>query len=234
MSNVVLKEWAKEWVEFKRAYVKESTYANYLILMNNQILPQLGDLSISEINTRQVQRAVTYWMENGRLDGKGGLSQKTVRDMVTILRMCLYDYSKINNYNITAFEVGYPVNKKICKRNILSKEQQDHLLKMIKRNLGYETLGYALSLYTGIRIGELCALLWEDIDLQKRAIVVSKTLQRIYTKKLGKEAGKTKVIITTPKSEKAVREIPISDALYALLYKMYCSDKKAYLLTVTS
>ena len=78
MSDVVLREWVEEWIEFKRAFVKESTYANYLVLFNNQIVPQLGNLTMSEITTRQVQRAVTYWMNTGRLDGKGGLSQKTV------------------------------------------------------------------------------------------------------------------------------------------------------------
>lgn len=233
MSDVVLREWVEEWIEFKRAFVKESTYANYLVLLNNQIVPQLGNLTMSEITTRQVQRAVTYWMNTGRLDGKGGLSQKTVRDIVAILRMCMYDYCKINNCNIATLNIDYPVNKKIYKRNVLSQEQQENLLMTIRGNLRYETLGYALSLYTGIRIGELCALLWEDIDLRKRAIIVTKTLQRIYTKKMGRNVGKTKVIITTPKSEKAIREIPISDALYTLLSRMCCKDKKAYLLTGT-
>lgn len=233
MKHVVLKEWAEEWLLLKRAYVKESTYANYLILLKNHILPALGDRFVHEIDSRTVQREVMIWMEEGRLDGKGGLSQKTVRDMVIVLKMCLHDYGRIHNDNMPVIEVEYPIGKRAVTRNVLSKEEQEYLLGIIRNNLGYESLGYALSLYTGIRIGELCALQWADVDMNRRAVAISKTLQRIYFKNAEGEKGKTKIVITAPKSEKAVREIPISDALYELLERMYCPDKKAYLITGT-
>ena len=68
------------------------------------------------------------------------------------------------------------------KRAVLSKGQQQKLLEWIRQELNYETLGYAVTLYTGIRIGELCALKWGDVDFEQRSICISKTIQRIYLK----------------------------------------------------
>lgn len=233
MKYVVLKEWAEEWIQLKKAYVKESTYANYLIMLKNHILPELGDVVVNEIDSQMVQQKVRDWMEHGRRDRREGLSQKTVRDMVGILKMCLRDYGKRHDCNMPVIEVEYPVRKKKIARSVLSKEEQVYLLDVIRKNLEYESLGYAMSLYTGIRIGELCALQWADIDMDGRAVEITKTLQRIYLKNVEGEKGKTKIVITAPKSEKAVRKIPISDALYEMLNDMYCKDQKSYLITGT-
>lgn len=233
MKGKLLNEWAVQWLQYKKNYVKESTYANYLILMKNQILPRLGEQIVEDIDSQMVQEQVSYWAQEGRIDGKGGLSQKTLKDMIILLKMCLHDYAKVHKCSPQILEIVYPICKKAGRRNVLSKEQQDYLLSVIRGNLEYETLGYALSLYTGIRIGELCALQWGDINMDKRSIEINKTLQRIYIKGEDGGKGRTKIIITPPKSAKAMREIPISDALYALLADTYCKDKKAYLLTGT-
>ena len=105
-------------------------------------------------------------------------------------------------------------------------------MKLIRMHLDCETLGYAISLCTGMRIGELCALKWEDIDLANRLIYINKTLQRIYLKtEVGK--GVTKIVITTPKSEKSVRNVPISNALLELLEQMG-KQRGKYVLTGTT
>lgn len=233
MRNVVLKNWAQEWLNFKKDYVKESTYANYLILLKNQILPILGEYPMDAIDTCLVQNTVTYWLDKGRLDGRGGLSQKTVRDMVTLLRMCLHDYSKTYNCSMPSLDIQYPVKRKSGRKRVLTKEQQGYLLQVIRRKLNNESLGYALTLYTGIRIGELCALKWADVDMHRRTIMISKTLQRIYLKDQEGRNGQTKITITSPKSEKAIREIPVSNGLYELLDRMHCRDKNTYLITGT-
>ena len=103
-------------------------------------------------------------------------------------------------------------------------------MRLIRENLGNETLGYAISLCTGIRIGELCALQWNDIDLQNRMIRINKTLQRIYLKT---DAGRgiSKVIITSPKSEKSIREVPISNILFGLFSEIGEKRGDCYVLT---
>ena len=134
-------------------------------------------------------------------------------------------------------DIEFPANMRLNQLDVLSKAQQEKLLHVIQNNMGNEELGYALSLYTGMRIGEICALQWADIDMDARIITVNKTLQRIYLKENEgkgrgeKSKGKTKITITTPKSAKAVRNIPISEALYKLLIQKACDDGEVYLLT---
>lgn len=230
MKGILFEEWAKEWLAKKKFYVKESTYANYLITMVNHLIPTFQGKKVEDMTTRVIQEAVLYWSEKGRLNQKGGLSIKTIKDMVIILKMCLKDYEIEFDAELKIRAIEFPITQKIYDQVTLSQDEREYLIKIINKDLRCETLGYAISLYTGIRIGELCALRWEDVDMRYRIIRINKTLQRIYLKS-NEEKGKTKVVITTPKSIKAIREIPISDALYNLLEKMKCEDKKAYLLT---
>lgn len=104
------------------------------------------------------------------------------------------------------------------------------MVKAVRKSLEYETLGYVVSIYTGIRIGELCALRWEDIDMTNKVIRINKTLQRIYIKS-SVGGGKTKIIITPPKSTKSIRVVPISKIVYELLTKMRPNNGDFYLLT---
>lgn len=234
MEKMLFKEWAEEWLVHKKAYVKESTYANYSVAMKNQIIPAIGEEAVEDIGSVRVQSLVSVWIEHGRVDGRGGLSIKTIKDLVSVLKMCIRDYAKYQGIKLSPLDINFPVSKKLNCLDILSKSQQQKLLDEIQKNMGYEELGYALSLYTGMRIGEICALQWGDIDMETRCITVNKTLQRIYMKELRKDAkikGKTKIIITTPKSAKSVRKIPISDALYKLLARKTVSDREWYLLT---
>lgn len=99
---------------------------------------------------------------------------------------------------------------------LLDEKQQAKIQHYIAENPNHSTLGIALSMSTGIRIGELCALQWEDIDLEKRILTVRKTMQRIQ---IADSATKTKLVITEPKSESSKRKIPIPDCMISFLEK---------------
>ncbi|WP_122642481.1 site-specific integrase [Luxibacter massiliensis] len=230
MEQMMFEEWAEEWLDYKKNYVKESTYANYLIAMVNHIVPAFQGMEMNEITTNVIQNAVLAWSKTGCLNKTGGLSLKTIKDMTIIVKMCIKDYEERYDSDLKIRTIEYPAIKKSEGKAVLSKKQQEYMLNVIKRNLEYETLGYAVSLYTGIRIGELCALQWGDIDIDNRLIRINKTLQRIYLKS-DSTKGKTKVTITSPKSDKAVRDIPISQTLYSLFKKLTFKNKKVYLLT---
>lgn len=230
MEQMMFEEWAEEWLDYKKNYVKESTYANYLIAMVNHIVPAFQGMEMNEITTNVIQNAVLAWSKTGCLNKTRGLSLKTIKDMTIIVKMCIKDYEERYDSDLKIRTIEYPAIKKSEGKAVLSKKQQEYMLNVIKRNLEYETLGYAVSLYTGIRIGELCALQWGDIDIDNRLIRINKTLQRIYLKS-DSTKGKTKVTITSPKSDKAVRDIPISQTLYSLFKKLTFKNKKVYLLT---
>ncbi|MDE6777361.1 MAG: site-specific integrase, partial [Oscillospiraceae bacterium] len=106
-------------------------------------------------------------------------------------------------------------------------KQQEILKKYIMNHQNVTTLGIALSLYTGIRIGELCALQWADIDLKKRILTVRKTIQRIQSTN---KNHRTRLVITAPKSNSSCREIPIPDCLYKMLLK-FKSNQNIYILS---
>lgn len=231
MKNVKFEKWALMWLEEKKKYVKESTYANYMIEVKNHLVPELGNYYMNEISKDIVQQMIIRFRESGRKDGKGGLSEKSVKDLVVILKMCLRDYGVEEHKIYRKNALRYPKENKVCKMQVLTEESYKKMLAAIKHEIDYEALGYALSLYTGMRIGEICALQWKDIDMEEKTISVTKTLQRIYLK--DGENGKTQILISTPKSKTAVREIPISNALGELLLHSQ-RDGECYLISGTS
>lgn len=223
-------DWGAIWLNYKKEFVKESTYANYLTAMANHIIPAFQGMKIEEISNQVIQKTILMWSKSGRRNQCGGLAVKTIKDMVVILKMCLKDYEEFYELDSKSRTVKYPVQNRSNEIEVWSREQQDFVMRLIRENLGNETLEYAISLCTGIRIGELCALQWNDIDLQNRMIRINKTLQRIYLKT---DAGRgiSKVIITSPKSEKSIREVPISNILFGLFSEIGEKRGDCYVLT---
>ncbi len=120
-----------------------------------------------------------------------GLAEKTIKDILIILQQIL----KYGNINI---KIPMP---KVSKNEIqiLKKDEQSKLEKDLIKNLSERTFGIYFCLYTGIRIGELCALQWKNIDLINKKVIIKKTLIRI--KNLDDKAKKkTIIIIDEPKS----------------------------------
>lgn len=104
---------------------------------------------------------------------------------------------------------------------LLSTKEQKTLINYVVKKPSLTNLGIAISLYTGIRIGELCALQWGDIDFKKRILTVKKTVQRIQN--YGGNT-KTKLIITSPKSRSSIREIPLPKFILSVLEKFRNND----------
>ena len=112
---------------------------------------------------------------------------------------------------------------------LLDEAEQKTLQQYIGSHQNRSTMGTALSITTGLRIGELCPLQWRDIDLEKRILTVSKTMQRIQCPTA---SSKTKLIITDPKSESSRRQIPIPECMVSFLLK-FKGKPNEYILTGT-
>ena len=126
------------------------------------------------------------------------------------------------------FFQSYPKDNKEKSIYILTKHEQNKITKYVLDNTNTKNIGFLISLYSGIRIGELCALQWKDIDFKNNKLIISKTIQRVYIKDKGKNISK--VIITTPKTKNANREIPINKDFMELL-KPLKTDKDNYILS---
>lgn len=230
MKNYSVKEWMIEWLNGRKKYLKESTYANYSTAVYNHIIPTLGHISLSDLDRKKLQEAVLWWTENGRHDLSGGLSVKTVKDLLMITKLALraaVNEGLITNINM---DIEFPRTANIKKLQVLSKDDQIKLIQAVYLDLTPKNMGILLCLYTGIRIGELCALQWKDVNMQDKTLTISKTIQRIFVKE---ESGTTytKVIITPPKTHSSIRTLPLSSFIFPVLQKLQCSNPNFYLLT---
>lgn len=217
-----------EWLDFQKDYVKKSTFSTYYRIIHSHIDPMLGHLNSQEINTPLIEGLLMEKLKNGRLDGTGGLSNKTVKDMVIIIKSVI-NYAKSKGINLNAGGLTLKLKEKKGKIKTLSNTEQAKLLQYVKTDMDFNKAGILLCLYTGLRIGEVCALRWSDICLESGIIKVTKTLQRIGNID-DKAERKTILIIDTPKSVSSIREIPLPSLIIDLLKKLECNTN-AYFLT---
>ena len=192
------------WLENKKIAIKESTYCNYVYVINKYITPTFENMEIKELQNYNFNDFVMELMEE--------LSTKTVRDILCILKAILCYANEEYDCNIKISKIKSP---KLVQRNvtILSNREKGRLENYCIRVNTLKSMGILICLNTGIRIGKLCALKWNNIDLDKKILYVNNTLQRVYDKK----QKKTKIIIDVPKTAKSIRQIPISNKLYEIL-----------------
>ena len=199
-------EIVKLWREEKKQYVKKSSYAAYMLLIENHLLPDFGDCYV--VDEANVQAFVLKKL-------KQGLSQKTIKDMLIVLKMILKFGAKNQWITYNPFEIQFPTQRENHQLEVLSVANQRKIMKHIQEHFTFRNLGVYICLSSGIRIGEICALTWEDIDISTGIISIKRTIQRIYTVEDG--IRKTELILDTPKTKNSIRDIPISKDLLKIL-----------------
>ena len=210
-----LLEWLENWLT-TYAYIKvrASTYASYQAYINNHIAPYIGGVKLQKLTTEQLQLFFNEKAKNGRLDGKGGLSPKTIRNLYNMLHEALQQ-AVTNKYLSVNVSGGVVLPSRQTPDIIVFKpEEQAAILEACKK----ERLGFAIELdfMTGLRIGELCALKWSDFDFTEKIFDVRRTLQRIQkkTSDIGEKSAKTQIVEGDTKTKNGKRVIPITDVMY--------------------
>jgi len=215
------------WLLAIRHKVKESTYVNYKMKMEKHIFPFLGRIKYENLTAEKITDFLDYLMTDGRGNNKGGLSAKYASDILSLIKtVCKYAYKQYGYIN-AAENVSYP--KPVYKEDkpSLNADAVSVLTKALTDNIDNSKLGVLISLYCGLRIGELCALKWSDIDFKNNVININGTLQRIKNTDGG---SATKVILLSPKSKSSQRTIPIPDFLSELLLR-FKSHSNCYVLS---
>lgn len=216
------------WLQSSRINIKESTYARYFRLIETHIRPYLGKYQLSKISTQLVEGYIEQQLVSGRLDRKGSLSSKTVTDILTIIKSTM-EYAKYKNLDVMCNLSKLTIKKKDKEMRVLRPNEQEALIRVLTHEMDLYKFGVLLSLYSGIRIGELCALQWEDLCVSNSTLKVRKTMQRIQDTNVG-AASKTKVVITEPKSQCSIREIPLP--VFITKYaEQFVTHPKAYILS---
>lgn len=229
-NNMLFNQVVTDWLNSIKHTVKESTYSKYCNTVEKHIIPYFKYLKIADIDNRILQEYITEKYQNGRLNKKGGLSAKSVHDIYSIMIQIIKFAEKNKYISHFDYEIDLPkVEEKFC--DILSETDKRKLEQFMRLDTNLKKVGILLVMYTGIRIGELCALKWSDIDLENGFINITKTLQRIKNTDEN-SSQKTKIIIDKPKSQKSIRKIPLQSFLIEILsgLKNNCSEN-AFLLT---
>lgn len=201
-----ISEIAKLWQIDKKQYVKKSSFSAYLLLLENHILPTFGNNHT--IEEEEVQRFVFQKL-------KAGLSQKSIKDILIVLKMILKFGAKNKFINYHPIEVQFPTQREKNSIEVLSRTNQKKLMLYIQENFTFRNLGIYICLSAGIRIGEICALTWSDINTETGIISIRKTIQRIYIIENGNR--RTELLFDTPKTKNSIRDIPMCRDLIKML-----------------
>ena len=212
-------DFCDEWLESCRSRLKASTCERYRTAIECHIKPNLGDCLPQSITSETVAEFSSIMLNEG-------LSPKTVKDVLIVLRLALKYTSKQLPYGLPEIEITYPKEQKKEVR-VLSQEEQERFISYLSEDMDYCKFGVLLAMFTGLRIGELCALKWENISIHDRTIKVAVTMQRLKSS----DGEHTKVVIGSPKSDLSYRIIPLSDTAIRLCKSMEIKSRNAYILT---
>lgn len=218
------------WMDNNQLRLKGGTINKYQNLIDTHISPALGTIKLSELNSTKINSFLSEKLSSGRIDNKGGLSPSYVRSIMLVISAALNFAVKEN--------MCLPLKNPICKPtinktdiSILNLKEQKNLESYLIRELDFTETGIFLSLHTGLRIGEVCALLWENVDLQNKIIKIRHTVARV---KSDDTSNTTHLIIDTPKTKASIRDIPISSALLPILMRMKEKSVSPYVISNTN
>lgn len=220
----MFEDYCDEWLTSARFRVKDSTFVKYQSQLEIYVKAYFCGKNLSEINSKLIDQFTEDLLY------KKGLSVKTTRDILvrlkSIIKMIVIRYPDKMKY----VDISYP-QLISNERRVLSIPEQKKLEQFLLFNMDKCKFGVYLSLYSGLRIGELCALKWSDISFEDDLIYVRKTMQRIKDSTYGK--SKTRIQISSTKSKNSNRDIPLIQSVKRLCPLVY-TEKDHYILTGTS
>ena len=230
-SAKVIRDLAEEWLNFKRETVKEATYVRYRHLYEKHIDELFGMIRLNKLDVVSIEDHIRSKQKTNTTDG---LSPKTIQDILSVYRL-LVSYGVEKNYlpmeslSKTRNESHTKISDK--KVTVLLPKERTDLERYVLEREDMRSFGIFLALYTGIRIGELCALRWDDVDLDNGILYINHTLQRLHDYS-ERTKQKTRVVISTPKTESSIRMIPLPSFLIDRL-STFASSPDHFILTNT-
>ena len=210
------REWLQEWLSsYVKHRVKPKTYAVYQDVAQNRLTERFGHFELEEITPADVQRYVSELLQTGNRVTGGGLSSSSANIVIAVLRSSLktaYEIGISRVYTMDRIKRPRPREKRVECFTVSEQRAIEEAVRVDKRS---KMLGIVICLYTGMRIGELLALNWEDVDLNRKEIHITKTRCDLDRKK--NRYG----TVNAPKTDTSLRVIPIPDKLVGLLRTEY-------------
>ena len=206
VTEMTVRELVTEWLHVTASRIKESTAANYVMKAEKHLIPAFGEIKCCLLKAKDIYAFIERKI-------KEGLSVRYLSDIIVLFKS-VFRYAS-REYRIRNVLDGIVLPKKNKPEiAVMNKKQQLRLEKYLDERKSVTSVGIAISMYIGLRIGAVWALQWKEIDLETRVLTVRKTIQSVQCRTGSKQ---TKLIITEPKSESSKRTIPIPDCLLPLL-----------------
>ena len=216
-------DYCDEWLRCSQSSIKASTYAKYAGILEKHLKPRFGRRLVSALSSLVVEQ-----FSHDLLYEKA-LSPKTVKDILTVLQAVMRYAAKQLPEPLPRFDIVYPKVPKQEMR-VLTTEEQARFVRYLRQDMDACKFGVLLALLTGMRIGEICALRWENISLADQTVEVKSTLQRLRNLDENR-TSKTKILMSQPKSDRSVRRIPLTDYGVTLCQSQFCGNPAAFVLT---
>jgi len=211
---------AFQWLEELKPIRKKSTIVKYMGQLKNYIIPAFGTLKLNEISNEDIisfSRKLLTEEQQGRK-----LSPKTVSDIISRMKS-IRRFALLRGYEVNYIPNVVEIPLRQRQIRILTFVEENKILRYLKNHFDFTALGILLSLFTGLRIGELCALKWSDFSFEDKEFYVRRTMQRLHN--LDDDSKrKTSIEIDEPKSQSSIRKIPIPNELLNFLKNAYVED----------
>lgn len=217
------------WMANNRIRLKGGSINKYQRIIDAQIASELGDVKLSQMSSAQINSFLLQKMQNGRLDGAGALSATYVKSIMLVINAALKFAVQEEWCTPLKTPISRPVEGK-KELPILNLSEQKQLEAHLVCDITPTKIGILISLHTGLRIGEVCALRWSDVDFTQRIIHVRHTIARIPNTD-NDISCQSRLILDTPKTKTSRREIPISTILHKVLWELYKVSESAYVIS---
>lgn len=195
------KDWLQEWLAYYvKPTTKERTYKKYRRQIDKHILPRLGGYEMEELSAQVLQRFAVELTDKG-------LAPNTVIGIVSVLKASVKRAAMLGVTNVQCTDAIVCPKAREKQVESFSMGEQRKIEQYIFECGKDSLFGIILCFYTGLRIGELLALTWRDVDLMKGVITISKSCHDEW------KGGEYIKIIDTPKTENAYRIVPIPQQL---------------------
>lgn len=235
--NTTINAICESWLNYIHLHVKYSTYVQYERIVHTHICRFFNNFEISDLTFLQLQKFIQYLAVNGNQKRHCGLSSKTINDILIVLKSIFKYYSMLDSANYSSLPHIQLLRVKSEPVKVFSHSDYQRLEDYLMKNTTLSKMGIFICMYTGLRIGEICALQWKNIDFEKELLCITQTVYRTKNPESNPDSNssvkrKTKIIVSSPKTSNSARKIPIASKLTELLKKFSSYyDSENFILT---
>ncbi len=219
-----------KWLNMRRIKIKGATELKYRNIIDTHIIPEIGRMKASEIDTSKINAFLENKIKNGRKKGSGPLSPSYIKTMAIILNAVI-EFAAAEGL---CKPLNSPIFMPIVQKkdiSILKESEEARFLKALSAANCPASIGIVLALQAGLRIGEVCALRWKDVVFEQSFLRVRYTVSRVVSDLSDK---KSVMQLESPKTPSSRRDIPMTDFLKSVLLKAYIERTSEFVVSKTS